>query len=87
MFDCGQQEKVPRIKSIKKPLQSLPFLPVIHGKRDKAESCRAIVSHCSREREKGYTHTGSDQRVLLAEDIKQKHSNVRKVRVIRTQQQ
>ena len=30
---------MPRVKDIKQPLQSLPFLPVIQGKGDKAESC------------------------------------------------
>ena len=52
---------MPRVKDIKQPLQSLPFLPVIQGKGDEAESCGTIVSHRSCEGQKGYAHTGPVQ--------------------------
>ena len=78
---------MPRVKDIKQPLQSLPFLPVIQGKGDKAESCGTIVPHRPCEGQKGYAHTGPNQRMLLTEYIEQEHSDDRKDRVIRTKQQ
>ncbi len=78
---------MPGIKGVKQPLQPLPLLPVIQGKGDKAEACRGIIAHRSRERQKSHAHPAPEQRMLLPEHVKQERGDDREDGIIRTQQQ
>ena len=85
-LDRSQHKKVPRIKNVEQPFQSLPLLPVIQGKGDQAEPCRAIISHRPRERQEGHAHAAPDQRMISPEHVEQEYGDDRKDRVIRTHQ-
>ena len=86
MFYYSQKEKMPGVEEVKQPFQSLSFLPVIHGKGNKAESGCTVVPNRSREGKKRYSGSGTNQRMLLPEYIKQEYRNHRKGGVVRPQQ-
>ena len=86
VFYRGQKEKVSRVKKIKHPLQTLSFLPVIHGKGNKAESGCAVVADRSRDGKESHADTGPDQRMPLPKYIKQEYRDNREEGVVRAQQ-
>ena len=71
------------VEDIKHPLQSLSFLPIIHGKGNKTETSCTVVPDRSREGKKCHSNTGTNQRMPLPEYIKQEYSNHRKEGVVR----
>ena len=66
---------MPRIKSIKEPLQPFSTFPVIKKKRNNTETRCAIVSHSPCDRQKSNAHAGSENISFVLKKIEQENSN------------